>query len=122
MSSNTIYLYYNYVDVGINENCSLGRFKFPAIFVIYEMFPLGLFEVSILIAFMDRTALYCSSKNLIESLKSPTVFCNIQGMVFLSNGVFYINDDKHIFLYKVFTVQMLYESSKPNQIPPILII
>ena len=107
MSSNPTYLYYNYVDVGIIENCSLGRFKFPAIFVIYEMFPLGLFEASILIAFMDRTALYCSSKSLIESLKSPTDFCNIQGMVIIWRVLtVYMNDDKHIFLYSVFTVQI----------------
>lgn len=56
-------------------------FKFPAIFIIYEMIPLGLLSVFILIGQMDRTQLFCSAQNLLESLDNSTFFCNLQGAV-----------------------------------------
>lgn len=59
-----------------------SRFKFPAIFVVYEMFPLGLFSLFVLIGHMDRTKLFCSSQNLADSIANSTVFCNLQGLLY----------------------------------------
>ncbi len=59
----------------------LYRFKFPAVFVLYEMLPLGLFEISLLIGYTNRTKLFCKTQNIIESaLQSSTFYCNLQGM------------------------------------------
>ena len=60
-----------------------SRFKFPAIFVVYEMIPLGLFNVFVLIGHMDRTNLFCSSQNLVESIADSTAFCSLQGLLYL---------------------------------------
>ena len=61
---------------------------------MYEMFPLLLFEISVLIGYTNRTKLFCKSQNLIESLRaveSSTFFCDFQGMyeiaIFLCNCI-----------------------------------
>ena len=56
------------------------RFKFPSVFIIYQMFPLGLFEIFLLIAFTDRERLFCSKRDVIGSLANSTPFCTIQGV------------------------------------------
>ena len=46
------------------------------------MFPLGLFEVFLLIAFTDTEGLFCSKRDVIGSVEDSTVFCNIQGVLY----------------------------------------
>ena len=43
------------------------------------MFPLGLFEIFLLIAFTDRERLFCSQRDVPGSVENSTTFCNIQG-------------------------------------------
>ena len=58
----------------------IHRFKFPAVFVVYEMIPLGMFEISLLIGYTNRTKLFCKSQNLAENVfESSTFYCNFQG-------------------------------------------
>ena len=56
------------------------RFKFPSVFIVYQMFPLGLFEIFLLIAFTDRERLFCSQRDLVGSLVDSTPFCTVQGV------------------------------------------
>ena len=82
-------------DIGLGEELAICiaryydsiliyRFKFPSVFVVYEMFPLGLFEVFLLIAFTDRERLLCSKRDVVGSLQDSTPFCNIQGVFIYS--------------------------------------
>lgn len=57
-------------------------YRFPSGFVVFQVIPVGVFEVFVLIGYMDRKKLFCSSPDLIEALEHPTTFCNIQGAVF----------------------------------------
>ena len=45
-------------------------------------------ELLILITYMDRSGLYCSSKSLLESLNKVTPYCIITGMK-LSDAFFF---------------------------------
>ena len=54
------------------------RFTFPSVFIVYGTLTVGVFELFVLIGYMDRK-LFCNSRDLIESLDNPTVFCSIQG-------------------------------------------
>ena len=38
-------------------------------------------EVIILISFMDRSALFCNSIDLLDNLENPTPFCKLSGRV-----------------------------------------
>ena len=44
----------------------------------------------VLISFVDRDGLYCSSENLIESLQKSTVFCSIAGEIsHVATGIYF---------------------------------
>ena len=68
--------YYNYLFNDLNFPY---RYRFPSGFVVFQVIPVGVFEVFVLIGYMDRKKLFCSSPDLIEALEHPTTFCNIQG-------------------------------------------
>lgn len=57
-------------------------FKFPSIFIVYSPLPIGVFELLLLIGYMDRKNLFCSDIDLEESIQNPTAFCSLQGAVF----------------------------------------
>ena len=38
-------------------------------------------EIFVLVSFLDRTALFCGSPDLAESLRTPTTFCTTSGTV-----------------------------------------
>ena len=64
----------------------MGRWSFPihilitlwAVFIYLHISP----AFFILISFTDKTALFCSSRNLIEALDKPTAFCSFIGSVY----------------------------------------
>lgn len=64
---------------------------------MYGTVTVGLFELFVLIGHMDRRRLFCSSKDLFESLNNPTVFCSLQGSA-ARNSYLLFAEDSHIYL------------------------
>ncbi len=59
----------------------LYRFSFPSVFIVYQTLTLGLFELFVLIGFTDREQLYCSARDLQESVKDASPYCEAIGNV-----------------------------------------
>ena len=57
----------------------LSSFKFPSVFVIYGTLSAAILDVFVLIGYMNRTKLFCSSRNLVESYLNATPFCSFVG-------------------------------------------
>lgn len=53
---------------------------FPSVFSVYLNMSLMVLSLFCIISFVDRTALYCSSTDLQESMENPTSFCTLQGI------------------------------------------
>ena len=56
------------------------RFSYPSILIVYQTITFGVFEVFVLVGFMARDTLYCSSQDLEESTNDPTTYCEFMGM------------------------------------------
>ena len=56
-----------------------SRLTFPSIFIVYSVIALGALDTFVLIGFRHRTSLFCSSRNLLETVDNETLFCSIQG-------------------------------------------
>ena len=66
--------------------CSLiCRFKFPSVFIVYQTIPLLVLGIFLLIGYMDRDGLFCSSPNTLESLDNPSIFCTITGRLAMNS-------------------------------------
>ncbi|CAI8026089.1 hypothetical protein GBAR_LOCUS15037 [Geodia barretti] len=55
------------------------RMIFPTILVFYMTISILIVEFIVLLSFMDRPTLFCGSPDLIQSLRSSTDFCKING-------------------------------------------
>ena len=60
----------------------VSRFSFPTIFIVYAVIPYGVPELLRFIGYIDRTSLYCSSRDLLTSIMNETLFCTVQGTVY----------------------------------------
>ena len=62
---------------------------------------MGVFELFLLIGYIDRKVLFCSSCDIIESIENTAIFCTIQGLlpVFLYMYVYIIIDNVCIYIY-----------------------
>ena len=97
------------------------RFSFPSIFVVYTVIAFGVVEVCLLSGYTDRISLFCTSRDLAQSVVHETRFCTVQGIQysfyhlfgFLSVGlVFGLNNlqrsqaivSKFVFFYNYKTV------------------
>eukprot|EP00731_Ephydatia_muelleri_P026488 Em0018g588a len=58
------------------------RFVFPSVIIPYMAMTSVGFAAFILISLMDREALFCSSQDLLEAMKTPTAFCSFIGSVY----------------------------------------
>ncbi|CAI8034489.1 hypothetical protein GBAR_LOCUS19414, partial [Geodia barretti] len=54
---------------------------FPTTLVFYMTISLLILEIFVLVSFLDRTALFCGSPDLAESLRTPTTFCTTSGII-----------------------------------------
>eukprot|EP00731_Ephydatia_muelleri_P026477 Em0018g577a len=57
-------------------------FAFPSVIIPYMAMTFVGFAAFILISLMDREALFCSSQDLLEAMKTPTAFCSFTGSVY----------------------------------------
>ncbi len=57
----------------------LHRLKFPTSLVLYQTFSVLVLGVIILVGYVDRKSLFCSSRDLLDSFNNPTTFCTISG-------------------------------------------
>eukprot|EP00731_Ephydatia_muelleri_P026481 Em0018g581a len=57
-------------------------FAFPSVIIPYMAMTSVGFAAFILISLMDREALFCSSQDLLEAMKTPTAFCSFIGSVY----------------------------------------
>ena len=57
----------------------LFRLKFPSIFIVYGTIAIGTFEFSVLVGYIDRKTLLCTTRDLMQSIDNPTPFCRFQG-------------------------------------------
>ncbi len=55
------------------------RLKFPTSLIFYQSFGLFVAGVIVLVGYMDRKTLFCSSKDLVKSFYNPTAYCTITG-------------------------------------------
>ena len=56
------------------------RFKFPSVFIIYNIFSVGIIEMISFIGTISQKTLFCSSQDLMKTLDNPTVFCTLSGI------------------------------------------
>ncbi len=57
------------------------RLKFPTSLVLYQTCSVLVLGVIILVGFMDRKSLFCSSKDVLDNFNNPTAFCSITGKI-----------------------------------------
>ena len=56
------------------------RFKFPSVFIIYNIFSVGIIKMISFIGTISQKTLFCSSQDLMKTLDNPTVFCTLSGI------------------------------------------
>ena len=56
-----------------------SRCSFPSVFVVYTVIAFGVLEVCLLSAYTNRTSLFCTSRDLVQSIANETQFCTVQG-------------------------------------------
>ena len=69
-----------YILRGLRSFSNICRLKFPSIFIAYGTVALGVLELIFLVGYFDRKALFCTSRELIQSIWDPTKFCMFQGL------------------------------------------
>ncbi len=57
------------------------RLKFPTSLVLYQTCSVLVVGVIILVGFVDRKSLFCSSKDVLDNFNNPTAFCSITGKI-----------------------------------------
>ena len=55
--------------------------KFPSVLIVYQSITHYVLIVFVLIGYVDKDKLFCSSADTFESFENPTVFCTITGTI-----------------------------------------
>ena len=70
----------NWKNLNNNSMLSSFRFKFPSVFIIYNIFSVGIIEMIFFIGTISQKSLFCSSQDLMKTSDNPTVFCTLSGI------------------------------------------
>ena len=84
------------LNIIINQCSHTCRYSYPSIFIIYQTVPTIILGSLALIAYVDNKGLFCSSQFVQESMRNPTTFCTITGMVLERCKVAYCQQLSHV--------------------------
>jgi len=59
----------------------INRMKFPSVLIVYQSITHYVLIVFVLIGYVEKDKLFCSSADTFESFENPTVFCTITGTI-----------------------------------------